>query len=64
RPCSEGLSMEHRQDLEDLLMSGLPATEQQQVAQAIREVTAEKLRRKRAQREPFINGDEDATADS
>jgi hypothetical protein len=56
--------MEHRQDLEDLLMSGLPATEQQQVAQAIREVTAEKLRRKRAQREPVINGDEDETADS
>jgi hypothetical protein len=56
--------MEHRQDLEDLLMSGLPATEQQQVAKAIREVTAAKLRRKRAQRDPFINGDEDATADS
>jgi len=56
--------MEHRQDLEDLLMSGLPPVEQQHVAQTMRAVTAAKLRRKRAQREPVLDEGEEEIADS
>jgi len=56
--------MEHRQDLEDLLLSGLPPVEQQHVAQTMREATAAKLRRKRAQREPVFNEGEEELVDS
>jgi hypothetical protein len=55
--------MEHRRDLEDLLMSGLPDDERQHIADAIRETTAAKLRRKRTQRDRIIDLDEDIRAD-
>jgi hypothetical protein len=55
--------MEHRRDLEDLLMSGLPDDERQHIADAIRETTAAKLRRKRTQRDRVIDLDEDIRAD-
>jgi hypothetical protein len=54
--------MEHRSDLEDLLMSGLTDAERCQVANSIREATSAKLRQKRAQDETLINGDGDRHA--
>jgi hypothetical protein len=41
--------MEHRLDLEQLLLAGLPEGERQDVIKAIRETDAKKLRRIRAQ---------------
>jgi hypothetical protein len=40
--------MEHRQDLERLLLDGLPEAERKHVIQAMDKTTAAKLRRKRA----------------
>jgi hypothetical protein len=44
--------MEHRLDLEQLLLAGLPEHERQHVVTTIRETDSEKLRRIRAQRDP------------
>ena len=40
--------MEHRSDLEDLLLDGLPEQERRQVVKTMRQVTEAKLRRKQA----------------
>ncbi len=55
--------MEYRSDWHDLLMAGLPEIERRHVASVIRETTAAKLRRKRAEREPLIGGDEDESGE-
>ena len=36
--------MEHRNDLEDILLNGLPENERQQVVSTMRRVTSERLR--------------------
>jgi hypothetical protein len=41
--------MEHRSDLEDILLAGLPDQERRHVVQMMQQVTAAKLRRKRAE---------------
>lgn len=41
--------MEHRNDLEEILLAGLPEVERRHVASVIGDVTANKLRHKRAQ---------------
>jgi hypothetical protein len=41
--------MEHRHDLAEILLSGLPEDERTHVVRVINEVDAEKLRHKRAQ---------------
>lgn len=46
------VSVEHRLELENLLLAGLPESERQQVIEAMREATATELRRKRALRDP------------
>jgi hypothetical protein len=40
--------MDYREDLEKLLLDGLPRAEREHVLQVIHDVTTEKLRRKRA----------------
>jgi hypothetical protein len=41
--------MEHRLDLEHLLLDGLPEQERRHVLMVMREMTAEKLRRKQSE---------------
>ncbi|HEX4427841.1 MAG TPA: hypothetical protein VHZ96_01080 [Frankiaceae bacterium] len=42
--------MEHRDDLSELLLDGLPADEREHVINVIKQGDAEKLRRKRAEK--------------
>jgi hypothetical protein len=53
--------MEHRQDLETLLLDGLPDLERQHVIQAMDRTTAAKLRRKRASGSATSSHKEDGT---
>ena len=65
QPLSHSLSeveMEHRSDLEDLLMCGLTDAERCHVANSLREAMSAKLRQKRAEDETLINGDGDLNA--
>jgi hypothetical protein len=41
--------MEHRSDLEDILLNGLPEQERRHVVKVMQQVTAEKLRRKQSE---------------
>jgi hypothetical protein len=41
--------MEHRSDLEDILLNGLPDHERRHVIRTMRQVTAAKLQRKQAE---------------
>ena len=53
--------MEHRNDLSELLLDGLPPDEREHVINVIRQGDAEKLRRKRAERSiPTQEGDPEA----
>jgi hypothetical protein len=54
--------MEHRQDLERLLLDGLPDLERQHAVEAMDRTTAAKLRRKRASGSAISSHDEDGTA--
>lgn len=56
--------MEHRSDLEDLLLAGLPAGEREHVVKTMRAELMEDLRHKRAQRDPRVVDSQDALADS
>ncbi|HEX4018593.1 MAG TPA: hypothetical protein VHX15_17785 [Frankiaceae bacterium] len=50
--------VEHREDLSELLLDGLPAEEREHVINVIRQGDAEKLRRKRAEKPiPAQDGD-------
>lgn len=52
--------MEHRDDLEQLLLDGLPSVEREHVRQVIRQGDVEKLRRKRGEvDEPESSGYDD-----
>ncbi len=55
--------MEHRDDLAEVLLSGLPADERNHVVDVIRQSDAEKLRRKRASSDnPLDAADDDLDA--
>ena len=58
--------MEHRDDLEQLLLSGLPEDERRQVQQSMEQATRIKLERLRQGRSPemdSLNDDQDEFAD-
>ena len=58
--------MEHRDDLEQLLLSGLPEDERRQVQQSMEQATRIKLERLRQGRSPemdWLNDDQDEFAD-